>query len=128
MRLLLDSHVLLWAAENPSMLSNQARAALEDERNDLFIGAGCIWEISIKVALGKLSLSLPMRDWMFKALMDLRVDLLPVTVEYVERQRQLPFHHRDPFDRLLVAQALVESMPLVSSDSVLDVYGVARLW
>lgn len=128
MRFLIDSHVLLWAAENPSKLSDRVRSALEDETNELLLSAGSLWEISIKVALGKLTLSLPLREWLIKAIADLNLELLPITVDHVERLRLMPFHHRDPFDRLLVAQALVESMPLVSSDAVLDVYGLSRLW
>lgn len=128
MRFLIDSHVLLWAAENPSKLSDRVRSALEDESNELLLSAGSLWEISIKVALGKLTLSLPLREWLIKAIADLNLELLPITVDHVERLRLMPFHHRDPFDRLLVAQALVESMPLVSSDAVLDVYGLSRLW
>ena len=128
MRLLVDGHTVLWAVDDASCLSTAAAAALQDPANQLLIGAGTIWELAIKVSLGKLTLSLPFRQWMDKAIGDLRLLILPITVEHADRQASLPFHHRDPFDRLLVAQALVESIGIVSSDSQLDAYGATRVW
>jgi PIN domain nuclease of toxin-antitoxin system len=87
-----------------------------------------LWEISIKVGLSKLRLSLPYRDWMEKAITDLGLTLLPISLDHAATQSTLAFHHRDPFDRLLIAQALVEGLSLVSSDGVFDQYGVTRLW
>jgi PIN domain nuclease of toxin-antitoxin system len=128
MRLLVDAHTVLWAVDDASRLSATATAALQDPANQLLIGAGTIWELSIKVSLGKLTLSLPFRHWMDQAVADLRLSILPITVEHVDRQVSLPFHHRDPFDRLLVSQALVETFGIVSSDSQLDAYGTTRVW
>ena len=101
---------------------------MEDPANELVVSAGTIWELSIKVGLGKLSLSLPFRTWIEKALVDLGLVVSPITLEVAERQMALPFHHRDPFDRLLVAQCLLEAIPIVSADSVFDQYGVGRIW
>jgi PIN domain nuclease of toxin-antitoxin system len=101
---------------------------LEDPANELLVSVGTIWELSIKVGLGKLSLSLPYRTWMEKALIDLALVVSPITLEVTERQMALPFHHRDPFDRLLAAQCLVEAIPIVSADSVFEQYGVGRIW
>jgi PIN domain nuclease of toxin-antitoxin system len=128
MMLLLDTHALLWAVEDPSQLSQPARAALEDPVNDLVVSAATVWEIAIKVGLDKLSLSIPYRQWMKQAVTDLEAMILPITIEYAAVQSGLPNHHRDPFDRLLIAQAQVEDIPLVSSDVVFDRYGVSRLW
>ncbi|MFM8803930.1 MAG: type II toxin-antitoxin system VapC family toxin [Planctomycetia bacterium] len=128
MRHLLDAHTVIWALDDPSRLGARARSVLEDPANDLVVNVGTIWELSIKTGLGKLSLSLPYRQWVERALSDLGLAVSPITVEFTERQMALPFHHRDPFDRLLVAQCLVETIPLVSADSVLDQYGVTRLW
>jgi PIN domain nuclease of toxin-antitoxin system len=127
-KLLLDAHTLIWAVDDPTRLGSQALAALRDPNNELLVSAGTIWELAIKVGLGKLTLSLPYREWMSKAIADLGVSVLPITVEYADTQASLPNHHRDPFDRLLVAQAQVEGVPVVSSDAVFDDYGISRLW
>jgi PIN domain nuclease of toxin-antitoxin system len=92
------------------------------------VSAATIWEIAIKVGLNKLPLTLPYRDWMNRAIADLGLTILPVTVDYADAQAALPWRHRDPFDRLLVAQALTEGILIVSADPVLDAYGVTRLW
>ena len=95
---------------------------------ELAVNVGTIWELSIQTGLGKLSLSLPYRQWVEWALADLSITVSPITLEVTERQMALPFHHRDPFDRLLVAQCLVETIPLVGADAVFDQYGITRLW
>jgi PIN domain nuclease of toxin-antitoxin system len=127
-KLLLDTHVLFWSAEAPEKLSPPALVAIQDPAKDRLLSAATIWEVAIKVGLGKMSLSLPYRQWMEKAIVDLKLIVLPITVEYAERQSQLPPHHKDPFDRLLVAQALVEGIPIASADAVFDSYGVTRIW
>jgi PIN domain nuclease of toxin-antitoxin system len=114
--------------DDPGRLRAHAAAAVQDPANDLLLSAGTIWELSIKIGLGKLSLSLPCQQWMTQAMADLRVTVLPVTVTLADVQAGLPWHHRDPFDRLLVAQAQVEGVPIVSCDAIFDQYGVARLW
>ncbi len=128
MRLLLDSHALIWYVDQDQLLSRTAHAAITDPNNDLLLSAATVWEIGIKVGLGKLPLSPPFRQWMNQAIADLGLSLLPITVEYTDVQGTLPSHHRDPFDRLLVAQSLTEGMPLVSADTALDAYGVSRIW
>ncbi len=128
MRLLVDAHSVVWAVDDPSKLSPHAVTALQDPANELLVSAGTIWEISIKVGLKKLSLSLPFQQWMNKAIADLGATVLPITVEYANMQAGLPHHHRDPFDRLLVAQAMFEKLSLVSGDAIFDQYGISRLW
>jgi len=127
-KLLLDTHTLIWAVDDPSKLGPQAVTALQDPANDLLLSAATIWEIAIKVGLGKLSLSMPYRQWMNQAITDLGMTVLPITVEYADVQVNLPKHHGDPFDRLLVAQSQVENIHLVSADPVFDQYGINRLW
>ena len=117
MRHLLDAHTLIWSLDDPNRLGARARAVLQDPANDLTVSVGTIWELSIKTGLGKLSLSLPYRQWMDRALADLGVTVSPITLEFTEKQMALPFHHRDPFDRLMVAQCLVDGIPLVSAVS-----------
>lgn len=128
MRLLVDAHTVIWAADDPSKLGPRAKTELENPDNDLLLSAGTIWEIAIKVGLGKLSLSMPYREWMNQAISDLKMTLLPITVDHADVQGNLPRHHGDPFDRLLVAQAQVEKIPLVSADPGFDLYGLNRLW
>jgi PIN domain nuclease of toxin-antitoxin system len=128
MRLLLDSHTLIWWVDQDRLLSQAAHAAITDPANDLLLSAATIWEIAIKVGLGKLSLSMPYREWMSQAIADLGVTVLPITVEYAHVQANLPKHHGDPFDRLLVAQAQVENVSIVSDDPDFDQYGINRLW
>ncbi len=128
MKLLLDSHALLWAVDEPTRLSPVATVALQDPANDLFLSAATVWEIAIKIGLAKLTLSLPYRQWMNQAITDLGLMVLPITVEYSDHHASLPQHHGDPFDRLIVAQALTEKCPIVSADVHFDAYGVTRLW
>lgn len=128
MRLLLDTHTLVWAVEDPAKVSPVAMAAIQPLANDVLLSAATIWELAIKVGLGKISLAWPYGQWMEKAITDLKLLILPVTVEYAERQSSLAPHHKDPFDRFLIAQALVENIPIVSLDAAFDPYGVTRLW
>ena len=128
MRLLIDTHALIWYVDQDHLVSPSAYAAIADPSNDVLLSAATIWEIAIKSGLKKLTLSRPYRAWIEKAMTDLGVTVLPITVEYAEAQAGLPLYHRDPFDRLLAAQALVEQVRLVSADRTFDPYGVTRLW
>jgi PIN domain nuclease of toxin-antitoxin system len=127
-RLLIDTHTLIWAVDDPSKLSGPATTALQDPANELLLSAATVWELAIKIGQKKLTLSLPYRQWMDRAIADLELTLLPVTVEYAEKQAGLPSHHKDPFDRLIIAQALVDGIPVVCADPAFDAYGVTRIW
>jgi PIN domain nuclease of toxin-antitoxin system len=127
-RLLLDAHTLIWAVDNPAKLGSAATRILQEPTNELLLSAGTIWEISIKAGLGKLSLSLPFRQWIEQAIHDLGANVLPITVKYADAQSRLPAYHGDPFDRLLVAQAQIENVPLISTDAVFDQYNINRVW
>lgn len=128
MRLLLDTHTLFWSVQDPSQVSATALAAMQDPANQRLLSAATIWELAIKVGQKKLILTLPYRHWMETAITDLKLAILPITVEYAERQSMLPPHHKDPFDRLLIAQALVEGIAIVGADVAFDAYGVTRIW
>ena len=128
MRLLIDSHALIWYVDQHQQLSPASHAAISDPSNVLLLSAGSIWEIAIKIGLGKLVLTQPYSLWMSRALDDLGITVLPITVEYADAQASLPKHHSDPFDRLIVAQALVENVSIVSADARMDAYGITRLW
>jgi PIN domain nuclease of toxin-antitoxin system len=127
-RILIDTHALLWYVDQDHLLSTKAHAEITDPNNDLFVSAATIWEIAIKVGIGKLTLTGPYRPWMDKALSDLGAVLLPITVVYADILVSLPALHRDPFDRLIVAQSLNDSIPIVSGDVLLDGYGITRIW
>jgi PIN domain nuclease of toxin-antitoxin system len=126
--LIVDSHTLIWAVDEPAQLGSAAASAMQDPANELLVSAATVWELAIKVGLRKLTLTKPYREWITQALADLDAVVLPITVEYADLQAQLPMHHRDPFDRMLVAQASVEGIPIVSHDAALDAYGVSRIW
>ena len=128
MRLLVDSHALIWYVDQDHLLSPPSHAAITDASNDLLLSAGSIWEIGIKVGLGKLVLSQSYKLWMTQAINDLGITVLPITVDHADVQAGLLRHHGDPFDRLLVAQATVEHLSIVSGDASLDAYGITRLW
>lgn len=124
-RLLLDTNVAVWLLlGDRARVSDGAVEALEDERNEIGLSAVSVWEIAIKRSLGKLSVG----DGWAAALRRLDFDPLPVNALHAEAVEALPWHHRDPFDRLLVAQALVEDRVLVSADPRLRAYGVEVLW
>src|SRR5207244_4915053 len=110
------------------LLSAASHAAITDANNDLLLSAAAVWEVAIKVASQKLSLSMPYREWMNKAIADLGLSVLPITVDYADVQAGLPHHHRDPFDRLMIAQATVEKIPIISADAMFERYGVSRIW
>jgi PIN domain nuclease of toxin-antitoxin system len=128
MRLLLDTHALLWFWEGNAALSAAARAAIEELDNEKLVSHVTAWEVAIKVSLGKLKLAAPYNDLFPGTLMASGFGELPTNLEHFRELLKVPFHHRDPFDRLLIAQARVEGLTLVSSDSRFKAYGVPLLW
>jgi PIN domain nuclease of toxin-antitoxin system len=128
MRLLLDTHTLLWWVEDARQLSPQARAHLADSQNDCFVSLVSPWEMAIKACNGNLKLAVPIRLYFEQHLPANDFHLLPITLDHVTKVETLPRHHRDPFDRLLIAQALHEGLSLVSIDPAFDAYGVQRVW
>jgi len=128
MRLLLDSHTFLWFIMGNARLSAAARAMIEEQANEKFLSVASLWEIAIKVSIGKLSLSAPFETLISQQLNANGFELLSLEVKHTVPLIGLPFHHRDPFDRLLIAQAMVEQMQIVSIDSTFDAYPITRLW
>jgi len=127
MRVLLDTHVLLWWVHDASRLRKETRALFADPANELLWSAGSTWELAIKAALGKLRIEEPMHAFVTRMMIEQGLTALPVHHAHAARIAELPSHHRDPFDRLLVAQALVEDVPLLTADSALTAYGVECL-
>ena len=127
MRVLLDTHVFLWWANDDRRLSAPARKAIADAA-DAFLSVASCWEMAIKVSRGRLTLPRPIEQFVPEQLGMNGVQLLQIELDDVARVATLPFHHRDPFDRLLAAQALSEELTLVSADPVFRKYGVKRAW
>jgi len=123
MRLLLDTHAFLWFFIGSNSLSAKARAAIEDLSNEKFFSIASLWEIAIKTSIGKVTLSKPFEDIFPDQLTNNGIDLLNITTAHVSALTKMPFHHRDPFDRLSIAQAMT-----VSVDAAFDAYAVTRLW
>jgi PIN domain nuclease of toxin-antitoxin system len=128
MRLLLDTHALLWFLVDVPKLSIPAKVAIEDPANERWLSPGSLFEIALKVRLGKLPLHRPFGMLFPTELLANDIHLLPLETVHLEPLTRLPLHHRDPFDRLLAATALVEGLTLVSADANFDAYGVIRLW
>ena len=127
MKLLLDTHTFLWFLDDSPQLSQKGKALLEAD-NELLLSIASLWEIAIKLRLGKLTVAVPIEVLMTQQLTQNDIALLPITVAPLMIVSTLPLHHRDPFDRLLIAQAMVEQMPIVSADPTFDAYPVQRLW
>ncbi len=128
MDLLFDTHSFIWWADEPTKLSRAALAALEEEDNRLFVSDVSIWEIQIKVQLGKIQLKLSLQDLIESQQRDNGVEILPITTEHILALNNLPFHHKDPFDRLLIAQSIVEEFTIVTVDSAFSAYPAKLLW
>lgn len=127
-RYLLDTHALLFMDQAPQRLPPHLRALLEDTRNRLFVSIASLWEIQIKSMIGKLTLPLTIDRMMLRQQRENDIDLLPIEIAHIVEHKVLPTHHRDPFDRMLVAQARVEGLTLLSRDPALARYDVALLW
>jgi len=126
-RVLLDTHVLIWWMENSGRLSKQAARTIANPENQILISAVVGWEVAIKVGVGKMKPS-SILDGLDRALERESFSELPITLDAAVRAGLLPLHHRDPFDRLLIAQAQSLQVSILSSDEVLDLYDVKRLW
>lgn len=125
MRLLLDSHALLWFFTTPEKLPAAAHRAIKSGENEVYASLASAWEIAIKVAIRRLDFDMQSLE---RALAAMGIQALGISLQHTARVAILPPHHRDPFDRMLVAQALCESMTLVSRDRELAKYGVKLLW
>lgn len=128
MRLLLDTHALLWWLTDDPRLSRIARALLADADNQVHASAASAWEITTKARIGKLPGAQSLAGDIATAIADEGFHELPITVRHGQLAGNLPAPHRDPFDRMLIAQAIIEQMPLVSNEPLFDRYGVRRLW
>jgi len=127
MKLLLDTHAFLWFLLDDERLCTSARTAIE-QTEILYLSPASHWEIAIKISLGKYVLPEPFAQFMERELANNNITILPIEITHTAQLTALPFHHRDPFDRLIIAQALAEKLSVISIDSQFDAYGVGRVW
>ena len=128
MKLLLDTHAFMWWDSNSSKLSAQAFALCQDRANLILLSVVSVWEMQIKLQAGKLRFSVPLADLIGNQRQANNVEVLPVTLTHVLALSAIPMHHKDPFDRLLIAQANIEGAVLVSNDAMFAQYPVQVLW
>jgi PIN domain nuclease of toxin-antitoxin system len=127
MKALLDTHTFLWAIAEEGRLSRRAQQIYTGP-NHLWLSVASLWEILIKVRIGKLPLPEPSGPYLLRKLAENRIEVLPIKLDHVLRLESLPLHHHDPFDRILIAQSLEEDLPLVTADTVFEKYPVKLLW
>jgi PIN domain nuclease of toxin-antitoxin system len=127
MRYLVDSHAFIWYLESNSKLSLNARMILEDGNNQCFVSVASLWEMAIKIALGRLELQTDF-DRIKDLITTFSFEILPIQFEHLKVTTQLPFHHHDPFDRILIAQSQVEELILITKDEKIKPYKIETLW
>jgi PIN domain nuclease of toxin-antitoxin system len=127
-KLLLDTHAFIWLDSNPSRLSERVRSLLQDPNNTLLLSVVSIWEMQIKIQIEKLQISLSLAELVESQRQANMIEILPISLPHVLALDHLPLHHKDPFDRLMVAQANIESATLVSQDETLSRYSVQLIW
>ena len=124
MNVLVDTHVWIWSLASPDRLSPESRGLLSSSRNVVYLSAASAWELALKAALGKIELPEPVETYVPTRMARQGITALPITHAHALRVATLPPHHRDPFDRLLIAQALVERLPILTADVAFDRYDV----
>jgi PIN domain nuclease of toxin-antitoxin system len=127
MRVLIDTHALLWYLQGDANLSNLALTTIEDKDNDVFVSIVSIWEIAIKSGLGKLELQRPFGN-LEADLQRLDIKILSIAFADLDIYRSLPLHHRDPFDRILIAQSIGNSLTIITRDPLFELYSIRLLW
>ena len=128
MTALIDAHILVNGVDDQSRLSAAALAIVKDPTNRLWLSVASAWEITIKVGKRRLAISVSLQELFTTVLVKLSIDLMPITRAHLVSLSALPDHHRDPFDRLLIAQCVAEGLPVVSIDAAFDRYGITRIW
>jgi PIN domain nuclease of toxin-antitoxin system len=127
MRYLLDTHALIWYLEGDARLSTQAKSIIEDDKNEIIATVASFWEMAIKINLGKLTLKMSL-DEMFERLDDMEIHIIAIQASHIRIVQTLPLHHRDPFDRMIIAQADAEKCTIISIDEAFNAYPTPVLW
>jgi PIN domain nuclease of toxin-antitoxin system len=124
MKVLIDTHIFIWYVQSNEKLTKSVATLINDGRNEILLSTVSIWEMAIKQSTGKLNLGVPYANFIREQMSLNKMELLPISLEHLEIVTSLPFHHRDPFDRLLIAQAIAENIAIVSADSAFSLYPV----
>jgi PIN domain nuclease of toxin-antitoxin system len=127
MRYLLDTHTLIWYLEDDARLSSYAKSIIEDDKNEILTSVVSFWEMAIKINLGKLTLKISL-DEMFERLDDMEIHVIAIQASHIRILQILPLHHRDPFDRMIIAQAAAEKCTIISIDDAFNAYPTPILW
>jgi PIN domain nuclease of toxin-antitoxin system len=127
-RVLLDTHSFLWFVTEDPKLSAVAQRVIAEGGNEPILSVACVWEIAIKVSIGRLPIPAPLDSFIPEQLRINRISLLPIELKHLFEVTRIPLHHRDPFDRMIIAQAIVEGLPVLSADPAFDKYPIQRLW
>ena len=127
MAFLLDTHTFMWFLEDDKSLPSKSRNAIKDINNKCFLSIGCIWELAIKYSIGKLTTKTSFSE-IGKLIVENDIELLSISIEHLAQVLTLPFHHRDPFDRLIIAQSMVENLQIITKDKDFKSYGIDVFW
>ncbi|MBC6454714.1 MAG: type II toxin-antitoxin system VapC family toxin [Hormoscilla sp. SP5CHS1] len=128
MNLLLDTHTLIWWSVTQEKLSDTVMDLLQDNANTIILSLASIWEMQIKVQRGKLTINRPLPELIASQQQTNNLQLLPIEVPHIFALQNLPDYHRDPFDRIIISQAMVEGLPVLSKDATFDAYPIVRVW
>lgn len=128
MKYIIDTHTLLWIVTDNPQLSEKAKKIYLNSKNHIFFSMVSIWEISIKISLKKLSIDHSLKDFIQKHVKGNDIRILNIELQHILLLENLHYHHRDPFDRLLISQAITENIPVISSDKSFDLYPIKRIW
>jgi PIN domain nuclease of toxin-antitoxin system len=128
LRVLLDTHTFLWLMVDDPRLSFNSKTIFSDVNNEIYLSIASAWEMAIKASIQKLKLPLPVKEYVLTRIQAHRITLLDITMDHIGVVETLPLHHRDPFDRLIIAQGNFEKLSLLTDDGVFDRYPIQRLW
>ena len=127
-KILLDTQAFIFALTSPEILTTKIKKLISNQENELYLSIASIWEMTIKSSLGKLKLDLSIKDLVQTSVKETGLEILPIKAEHAYHVETLPFHHKDPFDRMIIAQCIVEKISVISSDAAFDAYDLKRLW
>lgn len=128
MKVLLDTHTFLWFIQGNDNLSDIARASIEDLKNQKLVSTASLWEIAIKVSIGKLEIGMSMPELIKREVLGNTFQIMRIEPAHLDELSKLPFHHKDPFDWLIISQSLAEDSPIISKDKVLSAYAAQLIW
>ena len=128
MRLFLDTHAFIWYTTDSSRLTATGRSLIDNGENDILLSTASVWEMAIKHSIGRLTFSMPFMEFIKQQIEVNRIDLLEITFDHIQVVASLLLHHRDPFDRLIIAQSMAQQIPILSVDAIFDASAIARLW